>query len=183
MVEPDPDRAANCRAVRPRSLTFHCAAVASPELREITFHQVGQAGVYSTTHMTDAHASRLASMGKVPRAMTVPARTLDSILEEVAAPAIDFVSIDVEGAEMDVLRGFDIERWQPAIVVVESNSKFRAPEIRDYFVRHGYAYQHSIDVNDFYLRVGAGAVTQDALNYARHRVRRRMARLGQNLRR
>lgn len=186
LVEPDADRAAHCRIHRPRSRTFHCAAVGDPALAEITFHRVDSAGVYSTTHMTEQHASRLAGMGCAPQAISVPARTLDSLLEEVGADAIDFVSIDVEGAELEVLRGFDIARWRPAIVVVESNTRLRLPAIRDYFVGHGYAYRHSIDVNDFYERRGAAGIAvrlADALAYARHRVRRRLARLSQNLRR
>lgn len=185
LVEPDPERAAHCRAARPRSHSFHCAAVSSSGINEITFHKVQSAGVYSTTNLTPEHAQRLSGMGCVSERITVPARTIDSILDEVGASTIDFVSIDVEGAELDVLKGFDIARWQPTIVVIESNSKYRPSTIRDYFVHHGYAYQHSIDVNDFYLRVGVGGATsaRDALNYSRYQVKRRLTRLGQNLRR
>ncbi len=185
LVEPDPEHAAHCHAARPRSHSFHCAAVSSSEINEITFHRVQSAGVYSTTNLTPEHAQRLSGMGCALKPITVPARTLDSILEEIRTTMVDFVSIDVEGAELDVLQGFDIERWKPTIVVIESNSKSRPSAIRDYFVRYGYAYQHSIDVNDFYLRVGEGAATatRDALNYSRHQIRRRFTRLGQNLRR
>jgi FkbM family methyltransferase len=186
LVEPDPDNAARCRDSRPGSRTFQCAVVDSPDITEITFHQVTDAGVFSTTNLSDDHARRLANMGRSARSFQVAARTLDSILSEVDAPPIDFVSIDVEGAEMDVLNGFDIQRWKPEIVVVESNSKKRLPAIRDYFLAHGYAYRHSIDVNDFYQRIPAGpAVARviDALRYARHRINRRAARLAHNLRR
>lgn len=185
LVEPDPERAAHCRASRPRSHCLHCAAVGSRGIQEITFHMVRAAGVYSTTWLTAEHARRLAAMGCTAEPIRVPARTLDSILEEVGAAAIDFVSIDVEGAELDVLRGFDIARWRPAVVVIESNSRTRPRAIREYFVRHGYAYRHSIDVNDFYVRAahGATAAATDRLNYARHRLKRRLARLAGNIRR
>lgn len=186
LVEPDPDRAEHCRTARPGSHIFHCAAVGSPDVREITFHQVDAAGVYSTTNLTPEHANRLSNMGCVAKAMKVPARTLDSMLEEVGAPRIDFASIDVEGAEMSVLEGFDIQRWRPAIVVIESNSKVRSAEIRDYFVRNGYAYWHSIDVNDFYRSMNAGPVGTwlvDRSRYAWHRIVRRVSRIASNLRR
>jgi hypothetical protein len=53
-------------------------------------------------------------------AIEVPARTLDDILEEAKAPApIDFVSIDVEGHEVEVLKGFDLRRWQPRLLLIE----------------------------------------------------------------
>lgn len=186
LVEPDPARAEHCLIARPRSHTFHCAAVDSPDVREVTFHQVDAAGVFSTTNLTTEHANRLSNMGHVFKPMTVPARTVDSMLEEIGAHCIDFVSIDVEGAELSVLKGFDLRRWSPSIVVIESNTKSRSPEIRDYFVRNGYGYWHSIDVNDFYRRLDrkpAWVCLVDRTRYARHRFQRRLLRIATNLRR
>lgn len=125
-------------------------------------------------------------MGCATETLTVAARTLDSLLAEAGAGKVDFVSIDVEGAEMDVLQGFDICRWNPDIVVIESNTKIRLAAIRDYFVGHGYAYCHSIDVNDFYQRIDAGpamARLLDGWHYGLHRIDRRLARLAHNARR
>jgi hypothetical protein len=52
----------------------------------------------------------------------VPARTLNSILAEAGAPQpIDFLSIDVEGHEIEVMRGFDFIRWQPRLVLLEDH--------------------------------------------------------------
>ena len=52
----------------------------------------------------------------------VPIRTLDSILDEANAPArLDFLSIDVEGHEIDVLRGFDFARWNPRLILLEDH--------------------------------------------------------------
>ncbi len=186
LIEPDPDKAALCRANRPGSRSYQCAAAASPDIREVTFFRVESGGVYSTTKLTSDHARRIDHMGLASVPISVPARTLDSILQEVGAPAIDFVSIDVEGAETEVLRGFDIRRWKPAVVVIESNSKLRLPEVRDYFTSNGYAFRCSIDVNDIYLRVNPGPVPPwalDAACYAWRRANRRVSRLAHNIRR
>lgn len=186
LIEPDPDKAALCRSNRPGSRTYQCAAAGSTQISEVTFFRVEAGEVYSTTRLTREHARRIDHMGLASVPMSVPARTLDAILEEAGAAAIDFVSIDVEGAEMEVLRGFDIRRWKPAVVVVESNTKFRLPEVRDYFTSRGYAFRCSIDVNDFYLRVEPGPVPAraiDAVCYAWRRVNRRISRLAHNIRR
>ena len=186
LIEPDPDKAALCRTNRPGSKTYQCAAAGSPEITEITFYRVEAGEVYSTTELTGDHARRVEQMGLASSAMSVPARTLDAILQEARASTPDFVSIDVEGAEMEVLRGFDIGRWKPKVVLIESNSKFRLPKIRDYFTSNGYAFRCSIDVNDFYLRVDSGAVPAwaiDAAYYARRRIDRRISRLAHNIRR
>jgi FkbM family methyltransferase len=62
----------------------------------------------------------------------IRSRTLDSILEENCAPqSIDYVSIDVEGHELDVLGGFDIKRWSPKVITIEYNNDLtRAVAIR-----------------------------------------------------
>ena len=42
--------------------------------------------------------------------------------EEAQAPApIDLLSVDVEGHELEVLRGFDFERWQPLLILIEDH--------------------------------------------------------------
>lgn len=48
------------------------------------------------------------------------ARTLNAVLESNNINDIDFVSIDVEGAEDKILSGFDIEKYSPKIIIVES---------------------------------------------------------------
>ena len=179
LVEPDPEMAERCRRERPRSMTFQCAAGES--VGEISFFKVAGGEEYSTTSLSAAHRERLDRMGLSWREVRVAVRTLDSILEEARATRVDFVSIDVEGAELAVLKGFDIVRWKPAVVIVETNTARRHPAIRRYFVAHGYAYHQSIDVNDFYLPVPRGAVASvvDATRYLKHRVSRRMSRTRQ----
>jgi FkbM family methyltransferase len=49
----------------------------------------------------------------------VKADTLTHILQSQAIEKIDFLSIDVEGAEMDVLLGFDFNRYQPQLILLE----------------------------------------------------------------
>jgi FkbM family methyltransferase len=49
----------------------------------------------------------------------VPARTLSSILDEIRAPEIDVLSLDVEGFEPQVLQGLDLERHAPRRILVE----------------------------------------------------------------
>ena len=45
--------------------------------------------------------------------------TLDSILDENRIDRIDLLSIDVEGTELDVLRGFNLERYRPRLILLE----------------------------------------------------------------
>jgi len=80
----------------------------------------------------------------------VEVKKLDTILSRINIEKIDFISIDTEGTELDVLRGFDIERWSPKLLVVENNFEDRG--LREYFSKFGYILSERIGVNDFYVR-------------------------------
>jgi FkbM family methyltransferase len=68
-------------------------------------------------------------------AINVPIVTLDSILIERAVPKIDFLSIDVEGAEIDVLRGFSFDRYRPNLLLLE--------DFADDTTRHGFMLEQN----------------------------------------
>lgn len=165
LVEPDARKADLCRKSRKNSLVYECAAVATSDVQEISLFQVEGGEVYNTINMVDSHRKRLEEYGLEHREIRVRAMMLDQILSDAKSPNIDFLSIDVEEAEYEVLKGFDIKRWKPRIVMVESNSPERKREIRDYFVRNGYAYMHSIEVNDFYRPVLGGSISARAVDY------------------
>lgn len=62
-------------------------------------------------------------------------RTLESVLVENKAPSvIDYLSLDVEGAEDRVLLGFDFTRYQFNAVTIERPSS----ALREVLTRHGY---------------------------------------------
>ena len=82
----------------------------------------------------------------------VPVRRLDSILEEVEfTKDIDFISIDTEGTELDVLKGIDLDVWNVKLLVVENNHNDSI--IENYLHDYGYIKDRRYKVNDFYMRV------------------------------
>ncbi len=89
--------------------------------------------------------------GSTPeKVIAVPARTLDSILDEAGTPqAFDFLSIDVEGHEIEVLRGFAIDRWRPRLIMIEDHvgdlSKHR------YLKNAGYRIIRRYENNGWYV--------------------------------
>jgi FkbM family methyltransferase len=49
----------------------------------------------------------------------VKARTLSSIIEQFGSPKVDFLSLDVEGAENMVLNGIDFSKHRPKFILIE----------------------------------------------------------------
>jgi FkbM family methyltransferase len=68
----------------------------------------------------------------------VPATTINKILESNHIERIDFVSIDVEGQEKAVLRGFDLDKYQPHLIVVEYSNTTERQELTEYLKLQGY---------------------------------------------
>ncbi len=54
------------------------------------------------------------------RSITVDARRLDSILESQGISDVDFLSVDVEGWEIKVMKGLDTTRHSVEVIVLEN---------------------------------------------------------------
>jgi FkbM family methyltransferase len=95
--------------------------------------------------------------GAAPEAVIeVPIRTLDSILAEAGAPEqFDFLSIDVEGHEIEVLRGFDIARWQPQLILPEDHVADLSKHC--YLKAAGYRLIRRYENNGWYVPLSAAA--------------------------
>lgn len=68
--------------------------------------------------------------------MTVEVTTLAELLAENLAPGqpIDFMSVDVEGHDLEVLLGNDWTQWRPELVLVEqvlAHSLFDVPDFKE----------------------------------------------------
>jgi len=57
------------------------------------------------------------------KSIRVKVLTLDHFFEKHAICDVDLLVVDVEGMEWEVFKGFDIDRWHPAIIMVEIHRK------------------------------------------------------------
>jgi FkbM family methyltransferase len=142
LVEPQPELAAKLR--RARTARVFAAACSSPK----------NAGKRLPLHLAGALSSldnRLAVTGLLPQGtVEVAVRTLDEILTEAAVPApIDFLSIDIEGHEVEALAGFDFARWRPRLILIEDHVTSLA--IHRALVRAGYRLIRRTGLNGWYV--------------------------------
>jgi FkbM family methyltransferase len=153
LVEPMPAYAAeiklrrNCRVV-------NCAA--SSRDGEATFFVAENVDEMSTLDLTPAHRRWIEAAGGRVEPITVRTRRLDDILQEAGFAKLDFITIDVEGHELEVLKGFSIHTYQPRVVIVEDNSlspvnwpKRRSP-VTSYLAECGYVHFRRTGVNEWY---------------------------------
>jgi hypothetical protein len=79
--------------------------------------------------------------------------TLRDLLARTAVPPfIHFVSVDIEGAELEALRGFPFDRHRVGAWTIEHNREEpKRSEIRALLQRHGYRHRHSWRQDDYYV--------------------------------
>lgn len=83
----------------------------------------------------------------------VNAVTLDKLLSENNINSIDLLSVDVEGSELDVLRGIDLKNIKPTLILIEDKHLYLVKH--RYLVRHGYVLAQRHNRNCWYIRAGS----------------------------
>ena len=81
---------------------------------------------------------------------TTKVTTLNKIIEKHELKNIDFISIDTEGTELKVLKGLNLDRNRPKLLIVENN--YNDMDIPDYLDNFGYTKSQRYKVNDFYTK-------------------------------
>lgn len=165
LIEPIAPLCEKAAAARPRSRVIH-SAVSSPSRRgTATFTVTRNVPVLSFLDADQDHINRCRREGAELVEIEVPVSSLDEIiLRERKEPApfggpwiakigwrIDLISIDVEGGELDVLAGLDLDRFKPRVLVLE-NDRPAGGEIDPYLTARGYRKFHRQTINDFYAR-------------------------------
>ncbi len=81
------------------------------------------------------------SVNKDPEVKKINQKTLNQILYENKIKRIDYLNIDVEGYEMNVLNGFSISQYKPLLVSIEIHDNDCPPtknKIFRYFIKNKY---------------------------------------------
>jgi FkbM family methyltransferase len=116
VVEPQPGLAVLYEHLRPRDTMVR--ALIGREGGEMDFHLVERLHGFSTT--VQRHAEQAKALGVAYRTVRMPVMTLAELCRRHRVEQVDFLKVDVEGAEADVLLGGDWQRFRPKIVLAEA---------------------------------------------------------------
>jgi hypothetical protein len=88
-----------------------------------------------------------------PRIVEFTTVTLAEILERAKAPRfIHYVSLDIEGGEINALKGFPFDKYEIGALTVEHNfAEPKRSEIKALMESHGYKRVHTLDRDDCYV--------------------------------
>jgi hypothetical protein len=126
--------------------------------KEVVFSEAGRkmgfrvAGGLAGLDETLGRWSEKASKAPLVLLTTV---TLADILSRAGAPPfIQFMSLDIEGAEFEALRAFPFERIRVGAFAIEHNQEEpKRSQIVTLLARHGYRRVHTYEQDDFFAPV------------------------------
>ncbi len=137
LVEGIPELYQECIKERPKSKVFNCALVSEDyQDSHVTMIYSNLRSLVKGAQKSDEKdlkhvydMKHLKYSGVKPYEISVPVRTLTSILDECKVQEIDLFSLDVEGYELSVLQGLDFNKYRPKYLLIEA--RFR-DEIEKY---------------------------------------------------
>lgn len=152
LVEPNPQLAEQARRLRPDAIVYQCACTSPEKTGPLTLYIPIMDGSLITGHASLEKNADDFSYSRYQE-VSVQARTLDALLEESGLASIDLLSVDVEGTEMDVLRGFNLRKHRPALILMED--KLLYLEKHRYLKQNGYRLVKRTKQNNWYIPRGA----------------------------
>jgi FkbM family methyltransferase len=151
VVEPQPELLALYRPLRPRDLAI--PGLVGRYCGEADFHVVERLHGLSTT--LEGLAQKAKAFGVDYQTVRMPVTTLAKLCEKHGLDSIDFLKIDVEGAEGDVLFGGDWKSFRPKVVVAEAVTPLASgqgwQDWEPFLIAQGYQFVLFDTLNRFYV--------------------------------
>lgn len=161
LVEPNKTMLESCRKNRknPKNHFYNCALVSSDYPHDIVkgyFNEKDYENILMAQIDGVEQSQERNERWLHKQSIFVPARTLDSIVKEVGKK-IDFLSLDVEGYEPQVLNGLSIEEHRPKYVCVEVwGDGEQHKEVKRYFAQQDYKINQYFSERDILFEDNKG---------------------------
>ena len=153
-VEPDPKLIREFHEKRPRDSNLNIGV--GDKDGSMPFYVMSSRTLNT---FSEAEARAMEKEGKVAieEVVSIPVRSIDSVLDEYFPVAPDLVSIDIEGFDLIVLRSLDFARHRPKVICAETLSYSskreggKIPEIAELMQDNGYFAYADTHINTIFL--------------------------------
>jgi FkbM family methyltransferase len=151
VVEPQAELVGLYARLRPRDAAVR--GLVGRQCGEADFHAVDRLHGFSTT--VEHFARQARQFGVDYRTVRMPVVTLARLCERHDVGEIDFLKVDVEGGEADVLLGGDWRRYRPKVIVIEAvrpgSGEPAWEEWEPFLLAQGYRFALFDTLNRFYV--------------------------------
>ena len=155
LIEPSPNNYLLCKKNRSKANKYYCNACVSFNFKE-EFVKIAYSDLVSTPINLESDESNPFSRAKqgltsfmedeIPIYGAIT-KTMNEILIDSSSPRdIDFFSLDVEGAQIEVLKGIDYNKYKFRYILVESSTPNK---IEDFLAKHNYRLIEKLSYHDY----------------------------------
>lgn len=152
--EPHPDNYAALCVNQPKAINLNLAATRHKTPTNIAIQTTPGKPIVTGFDLPDWYVASEVPGGYAGlQTMWVKGCSLDAALEYKRIKTVDYCSIDTDGTEYEVLMHFDIERYEPRLLIIEYNAEMTA--INKHLADYGYRLAHMNTINGFWTRTKA----------------------------
>jgi hypothetical protein len=150
IVEAHAGLADRLRVTRPRDVIIQ-TAVSDKFDPTVSFHvhELDELSSLSAENIKGFEASGV--MGQVARVETVPNMHINALFDTYIKTPLDFMSIDIEGLDLPVLKAMD-PAYRPAILQVECVDMPLLAKLKETLEPRGYQFMAMTDVNVIFVQ-------------------------------
>jgi FkbM family methyltransferase len=149
-IEPNPQDFEALKLNRRCAVSNACVWRVSGE--EMEFILAREFGALARVADGDNHSAKRQVYRELGAVIQVRTTSLNDVLSaHEVLPDIDYISLDVEGAEVDILSTFDFAHWDVKLWTIEHNFTPGRHNVRSLMATHGYACKEA-KWDDWYYR-------------------------------
>lgn len=140
LVEANPNKIKDLKLNRPSSKVFNYALVANKKMKNVNFEIIdGFQNLTSKVYDYDYSKKNIIEkfFFNKKKILKVKSTTAQEIINMSKFKWIDFLSVDVEGYELEVLKGYNFNKAKPSLVLIEINSGY-VYQILNFMLKKNY---------------------------------------------
>lgn len=149
-IEAHLDYIEQLRRNRPGSIVEHCAA-GEADQDSVTFYANFRGSLSSLDKSQEERFKRFGKYFGGFVEQKVAKRRLDTVLAQHGVERVDLLSLDIEGYEVEAMRGLDLRRHRPRVMVIEVDGQSQEDTLDALILPYGYTKSVHLGPNLFYL--------------------------------
>lgn len=152
LIEPIQKRYNQCLQNRKNSIIENCCLVSDDFKKdEIEIFEKGPMSIVNDSKTHNGSAKQ--HVKNIIRPTKCKTTTLTKLLEKHNINKIDFFSLDVEGYELEVLKGLDFTKYKPKYILFECNLKDQIEKITKLLIDNGYEFLEKLSHHDHLFKI------------------------------
>jgi FkbM family methyltransferase len=154
-IEPDPELYAEMCKRRKKDLSIH-AGIGGTGAREADFYIMSSRTLNTFSKIEAEHLCNYGSQ-KIEKICQIPLLPVSEILEKYLQRVPNFVSIDVEGFDQEIVQSFNLTEWRPEVFCIETitysedNTEQKENEIIEHMLKNEYMVYADTYINTIFV--------------------------------